>query len=189
MKQGRKALGHKQSNAGFNFGAAREYSDLYQAAKASRGSDRPDIERHQQKVGNTVFRWTTKVETPLDKLFAKKKSIKARISVLCEKRDVEGLSAEEQRTLDGLFADLRRINNDPLMVERHKEMDLRNAAAQFKDELTELYLLDTRFLPKEKDQFLSKHRDLIEDSRFVFDGVVFEFVKCADTIQYHWVKL
>ena len=201
MKAGRKMLSDRQSNnTRFSLTAAREYSDLYKRAdvarkelRAKKDADKGII-RHEEKVGNTTFHWTEKVkshdEIRLDNLFKRKKDIKAQISALKSKEKFEDLSLEEEKTLDGLFKELKAINNNPLMVAKHKEIDTRNAKKAFEYEVVDLWMNDVRFWPKEMMKFVAGRKEFIKNSKFEYNGRVFAFVRCEDNAnQYHWVKL
>lgn len=174
-------FGHKHKNANSSIAQMREYSDLYKAADAHFRE-----ERAKKKEAIAKRKADDKA---LEPIFKKKRELKARISVLKFEEESRELTGDERAELNRLFKALKRLNNDPLMVARHKEADLKNARIRMREELYELYLRDVRYLPKERDEFVSKHKDLIKNMTFEFEGDVFKFVKCLDTIQFHWVKL
>lgn len=180
QKAGRFMLSDRQKNAHSLFGEMRQYSDLYQAANAHFAQQKADRKLENEK---------------LDSLFEKRDQLYEQIGALKAKRRFEGLSFDEKKKLDGLYAQVETINSDPLVVKKRKAAFERKTGAAYnkaadglKVELYELYLADTRFLPKERDEFLAKHKDLIKNMRFVHGKDIFTFVKCPDTIQYHWVK-
>ena len=182
QKNGMRKLSDRVSNKNSrsNFGAMREYSDLYRSADTFFQAKKDARKAEKEE---------------LDKLCSKRTELYEQIGALKAKRRFEGLSREEQKRLNDLYSQVERINNDPLIKAKRKSNfqqkrgnAYNRAAAALRDELYELYLRDVKFLPKERDEFVGRHKDLIENMRFVYGGDIFEFVKDSETIQYRWVK-
>ena len=175
MKAGRKMLSNRQSNAHFSLRSVREYSDLYKEA---------DLHFAEKKAERET----------LDEVYETRRYIQSRINSFLALRKFFGLSEEEQERLDMLFElrDLlnRTVNKDAAFVKKEKESKEDRQKNAFLSEVYDLSLKDTRFLPKEVKDIVSKNKAFIKDMKVIGNnGKAYAFVKCPDTIEFHWVEL
>lgn len=177
MKPGKKMLSDRQSNnSRFSLAMAREYSDLYRAADAH-------------------FEAKKEAQNALDEAYETRRYIQSRINAHLAVRKFFGLSEEDQERLDMMF-ELRRLLDkeiskmDPNFVKKERASKEDRQKNTFLDEVRDLSLKDTRFLPKEVKDIVSKHKAFIKDMKVVGNnGRAYALVKCPDTIEFHWVEL